>query len=86
VEQASRRYYVLAFEPAEPGAKRDRPRPLKVRVRGSGLTLSHRSAYLLPSSPSSDPAQLRLAAAEAIAKGLSGGPLGLDVVAVPYRD
>ena len=86
VEQASRRYYVLAFEPADPGGRRDRPRRLKVRVRGSGLTLSHRTAYLLRSSTSSDPAQLRLAAAEAIAKGLSGGPLGLDVVAVPYRD
>jgi VWFA-related protein len=86
VEQASRRYYVLAFEPADPGGKRDRPRSLKLRVRGSGLTLSHRTAYLLPSAPSSDPAQLRLAAAEAIAKGLSGGPLGLDLVAVPYRD
>jgi VWFA-related protein len=86
VEQASRSYYVLAFEPADRGGKRDRPRPLKVRVRRSGLTLSHRTAYLLPSPPASDAGQLRLAAAEAIAKGLSGGPLGLDVVAVPYRD
>ncbi len=86
VEQASRRYYVLAFEPADAGGKRDRPRPLEVRVRRPGLTLSHRTAYLLPSPVSSDPAQQRLAAAEAIAKGLSGGPLGLDVVAVPYRD
>lgn len=86
VEQASRRYYVLAFEPTEPGGKPDKPRRLEVRVARPGLTLSHRTAYLLPSAPSSDPAQLRLAAAEAIAKGLSGGEVGLDVVAVPYRD
>jgi VWFA-related protein len=87
VEQASRRYYVLAFEPAEPGAMRDRPRSLKVRVRRDGLTLSHRTAYVPPpAAPPSDPSQLRLAAAEAIAKGLSGGPLGLALVAVPYRE
>ena len=87
VEQTSRRYYVLAFEPADPGGKRDRPRSLKVRVRRDGLALSHRAAYVLPSAASpSDAGQQRLAAAEAIAKGLSGGPLGLDVVAVPYRD
>lgn len=87
VEQTSRRYYVLAFEPADTSGKRDRPRALKVRVRRDGLTLSHRTAYVLPSAASpSDAGQQRLAAAEAIAKGLSGGPLGLELVALPYRE
>jgi VWFA-related protein len=87
VEQVSRQFYVLAFEPAGPAVKHGRPRSLKVRVRGDGLTVSHRTAYVLvPSSSPSDPAALRLVAAEAVAKGLSGGSLGLHVVALPYRD
>lgn len=38
MEQVSRQYYVLAFQPAEPAAKRGRPRSLKVRVQGAGLS------------------------------------------------
>ena len=46
MEQASRGYYVLAFQPAEPAAKRGQPRSLKVRVHGAGLSVSHRTAYV----------------------------------------
>jgi VWFA-related protein len=86
VERASRQYYVLAFEPANPAGKADKPRSLKVRVRAPGLTLSHRTAYVLKPKTASEPADVRLAAAEAIAKGLTGGAIGLEVVAVPYRE
>jgi len=87
VDRISRRYYVLAFQPAEPGDKPDRARSLKVAVRGSGLRVSHRPEYVLtPSSPRSNSRAQHLAAAEAVAKGLSGGSLGLHVMALPYRD
>ena len=85
VDAVSRHYYVLAFEPAEPAPKSDRPRALKVRVRREGLRVSHRPQYLVPAA-SPDPKAAQLVAAEAIAKGLSGGRIGLDVVALPYRD
>ena len=87
VEQLSRHYYVLAFQPAEPAATGGRPRNLKVRVRGTGRSVSHRAAYVVPASSASPGAAAgRLAAAEAIGKGLSGGPVGLRLVAMPYRD
>jgi len=83
----SRQYYVLAFQPAEPAAKQGWPRSLKVRVQGAGRSVSHRAAYVVP-APSSglDAAAARLAAAEAIGKGLSGGPLSLHLLAMAYRD
>ena len=43
--EASRHYYVLAFEPLDPKGKPDRLRKLKVRVRGDGLSVSHRRGY-----------------------------------------
>ena len=87
MEQLSRHYYVLAFQPAEPTAKGGRPRNLKVRVRGTGRSVSHRAAYVVPApSASLGAAARRLAAAEAIGKGLSGGPVSLRLVAMPYRD
>jgi VWFA-related protein len=87
MDAVSRHYYVLAFQPADPAPPAGRGRELKVRVKRNGLLVSHRTAYLVPkSSPAADAAALRLAAAEAIAKGLSGGRLGLDLVVVPYRD
>jgi VWFA-related protein len=87
MEEVSRHYYVLAFQPAEPAARRGRPRSLKVRVHGAGRSVSHRTAYVVPASSSgSDAAAGRSAAAEAIGKGLSGGPLSLRLVAMPYRD
>jgi VWFA-related protein len=87
MEQVSRHYYVLAFQPAEPAPKVGRPRGVKVRVNRDGLRVSHRAAYVVPkSSPGVDAADARLAAAEAIAKGLSGGRLRPHLTAMPYRD
>jgi len=82
---ATRHYYVLAFEPTDAG-KRDKPRKLDVRVRGDGLTVSHRSRYLLADpARQSDPLTRQIQLAETVAKGLSGGPIALRAVAVPYR-
>jgi VWFA-related protein len=83
VLDASSHYYVLAFEPVDPGSKRDRLRKLKVRVLRPGLEVSHRRGYVLPGPKREvDPAARQLQAAEAIAKGLSGGPIALRAVAV----
>ena len=72
--EASRHYYMLAFEPLDPKGKPDRVRRLKVRVRGDGLSVSHRRGYLIADPKrETSPAQAALQAAEAIAKGLSGG-------------
>jgi len=85
--EASRQYYVLAFEPLDPKGKPDRLRRLKVRVRGDGLSVSHRRGYVI-ADPKRElsPASAALQAAEAIAKGLSGGAIALGAVAVPYRN
>ena len=83
---ATRYYYVLAFEPSDAGRKKGQQRKLEVRVKGEGLTVSHRAGYLLPDADKEkDPVNRRLQAAEAIAKGLSGGAIALRAVAVPYR-
>ena len=88
VDEISRRYYILAFQPVEASTKPDRDRKLRVRVHGSGLKVSHRASYVLPASWASAPgtSAQHLRAAEALAKGLSGGSLGLHVTALPYRD
>jgi VWFA-related protein len=84
---ASRHYYVLAFEPLDAKGKPGRPRKLKVRVRGDGLSASHRRGYLLDDPKrETTPASAALQAADAIAKGLTGGPVALSAVAVPYRN
>ena len=81
-----RRFYVLAFEPQTANDKPDRVRRLKVRVRGDGLTVSHRRGYVLTKSKAASPASGTLVAAESIAKGLTGGSIRLHAVAVPYRN
>jgi VWFA-related protein len=87
VLEASRHYYVVAFEPLEPGKKYDRLRKLKVRVKREGLEVSHRRGYVIPDPKRAAPlVAAQLQAAEAITKGLSGGPITLRAVAVPYRD
>lgn len=86
VSAVSRRYYVLAFQPAEPPPAPGRPRELKVRVRRPGLKVSHRAAYVVPAPGSTDEAEFRRAAAETIAKGVTGGTLALQMVALAYRD
>jgi VWFA-related protein len=85
VIDASRRYYVLAFEPAPRGPGKFHR--LKVRVKTRGLDVGHRAGYLEPAAARvDDPMLRRMQAAEAIAKGLSGGDLDVRLVAVPYRD
>jgi VWFA-related protein len=87
VLDASRYFYVLAFEPSEPGKKLDRLRKLKVRVKRAGLEVSHRRGYVLPDPKREVPLVAgQLQVAETITKGLSGGPIGLKAVALPYRD
>jgi VWFA-related protein len=84
---ATRYSYVLGFEPQNPGDKLDRPRKLKVRVKGQGLSVSHRRGYVLkPRESEATPAAGAMRAAESIVKGLSGGAIALSAVAVPYRD
>ncbi|MCL4820377.1 MAG: VWA domain-containing protein [Vicinamibacteria bacterium] len=82
---ASRHYYVLAFEPRAGGKKPGQLRRLKVKVAGDGLKASHRAAWMLPAPIAADAPQARLATADAIVKGLEGGSFGLRAVAVPYR-
>ncbi len=86
VLDATRYYYVLAFEPSDARRKKGQQRKLEVRVKGDGLTVSHRARYVQPDSEKEkDPVNRRFQAAEAIAKGLSGGAIGLRAIAVPYR-
>jgi VWFA-related protein len=86
VLDTSRYYYVLAFEPSSSKKKPDELRKLKIKVKGSGLQVSHRAGYTLPDPRTMAPGQRQLQAAEAIAKGLSGGAVGLQAVAVPHRN
>jgi len=81
---ATRRYYVLAFEPEAPKGP-GKYHKLKVRLKGKGYRVSHRVGYT-ESSPESSSALRRLEAAEAIAKGLSGGPIATEALALPYRN
>lgn len=84
--EASRRYYLLAFEPQQQrGAGRFHK--LKVKVRRKGLTLSHRSGYVeaLPFEQRA-PLVRKLEAAQTIASGVRGGAIGVHALAVPYRD
>lgn len=85
VEQISRHSYVIAFETPEKGGKSDHPRRLKVRVKRPGLSVSHRPEYITSPRPATSGAAQMLAA-EAISKGLSGGPLRLHLSTLPYRD
>lgn len=87
VDRISRQSYVIAFEAAEAGEGNNTPRSLKVRVRRPGLQVSHRSSY----SPDEGTrvngggGDRRAEAAEAIAKGLTGGSAPLHLTALPYR-
>jgi VWFA-related protein len=85
VLDASRYYYVLAFEPADTKKKAGELRKLKVKVKRPGLQVSHRAGYTVPDLKAVPAPIAQLRAAEAIAKGLSGGALRLRAVAVPYH-
>jgi hypothetical protein len=80
---ASRHFYVLGFAPLDEG-KPGRFRKLSVKVKRAGLRTSHRVGYLVPDPKAApDASAARFQAAEAIAKGLSGGAFGLEALAVP---
>jgi len=86
--ESTRRYYLLAFEPGSGST----PRPgkehrIEVKVHGRGHQVSYRSRYRVPEPyPSRPDLAKRLEAADVIAKGMNGGPLSMEVLAVPYRD
>jgi VWFA-related protein len=84
IVDATRRYYVLAFEPeALKGAGKFHK--LKVQVKGRGQKVSHRTGYT-ESAPDVTAALDREQTAEAVAKGLSGGPIAIEALALPYRN
>jgi VWFA-related protein len=85
VLDASRHYYVLAFEPADVKKKAGELRRLKIKVKRPGLQVSHRAGYTLPDAKAIPVPTVQMQAAETIAKGISGGALRMRVVAVPYR-
>lgn len=86
VDRVSRKSYVIAFEAAQT-APAGKARELKVRVRRPGLSVSHRTTYRAPVAPVAEGnGAHRLEAAEAIAKGLTGGSLPLHLTTLPYRD
>lgn len=85
VTEMSRHYYLLAFEPQVSRAP-GQFHKLKVRVKGKGMKVSHRSGYF-ERQPYVEKTALtkRFEAAEIIAKGVTGGEIGLRALAVPYR-
>jgi VWFA-related protein len=85
VMDASRYFYVLGFTPVAEG-KPGRFRKVSVKVKRSGLKASHRPGYLVRDPKAAGDASVaRLAAGDAIAKGLSGGAFGLEALAMPSR-
>ncbi len=85
VLEMSRRYYLLAFEPRQAKGAGAFHR-LKVRVKGKGMSVSHRSGYF-ERQPFTQHTELakRFEAAEVIAKGVTGGEIDVRALAVPYR-
>ena len=82
--ETSRRYYVLAYEPeAVKGAGKFHK--IKVRTLDKSLNVSHRSGWYEKAPEPQNALAGRLAAAETVAKGLSGGEIETRVLAVPYR-
>ena len=82
VDDASRRFYVLAFEASDSAKKK--PQRFSIHVKRGGYKVAHRASYSL--KPRTDGAgQQRFLAAESIAKGLSGG-MRLHLAALPYKD
>jgi hypothetical protein len=85
VLELSRRYYLLALEPNDlrgPG----RFHKLKVRIKGKGFRVSHRSGYYEKATfVERTPQERRFEAAEVIATGVGPQELKLRSLAVPYR-
>ncbi|MBX7184267.1 MAG: VWA domain-containing protein [Vicinamibacteria bacterium] len=80
---ANRDFYVLAFAPS--GTDRGKPRKLSIKVKPSGLKVSHRATYTLPDPKKPDAGRAAMEAAEIIAKGVTGGSIRLRAYALPYR-
>jgi len=84
--EGTRRFYALAFEPA-PGGKPGEFRRIDVEVARKGTRVSHRRGYRIPDPAKlADPLARQLRAAEAIAKGLSGGDFEVRGLALAHRD
>ena len=83
IANTTKDYYVLAFAPTS--SEVGKLRKLKVKVKRSGLNVSHRPAYLVPDPKKPDAARQALQASEIMAKGLSGGSMLLSAYALPYR-
>jgi len=84
--EMSRHYYLAAFEP--PAAKgAGKFHKLKVRVKGKGYRVSHRSGYFErePYARRS-PLARQFEAAELVASGITGGELSVKALVLPYRD
>src|SRR5262245_34171283 len=81
----SRRFYVLGFAP-EASGRPGRYHEITVRVRTKGLRALHRKGYVEAERPALARLISRTAAAEVLAKGITGGELGVRALAVPYRD
>jgi len=86
IAEMSRRYYLLAFEPAA-GHGAGHFHKLKVRLtRHKGASLSHRAGYFERAMERDRPALARrFEAAEIVAKGVAESALPVSVLAVPYR-
>jgi VWFA-related protein len=85
IAEMSRRYYVLAFEPAAlHGAGRFHK--LRVRVRRREASVSHRSGYFERAlERERTPLARRFEAAEVVAKGMSTDDVPVSLLALPYR-
>jgi hypothetical protein len=77
---------VIAFEALVGEGASRQARPLKVRVSRPGLTVSHRPEYSITTPKVASASDAQGQAREAIAKGLTGGPLRLSLATLPYRD
>jgi VWFA-related protein len=84
VLEMSRHYYLIGFEPPEiRGAGHFHK--LKVRLRGKGRKVSHRSGYFEPEPFAERPfLTRRFEAAEIIAKQISLGEIEVQALAIPY--
>ncbi len=86
VLNATRRYYLLVFEAGETG-KPGRLHDLKVKVNRGGLRVSHRTGYYEREPYAQQtPLARQLSASEALTKGGLPGEIGIQGLAVPYRD
>jgi hypothetical protein len=86
VLELSRHYYLLAFEPAQlKGSGHFHKLKVKLTDR-KGLRVSHRRGYFerKPFAERS-PMERRFEAAEIVAKGVTGGEIEFETMAVPYQ-